>query len=68
MARLVEGMDIHCVVTVTLVAGHQPQIFAVFNFYQVDMAVLDVQFKKLPGWSCIASYFFITSHIAEHPM
>eukprot|EP00983_Pelagomonas_calceolata_P084104 1156296-Pelagomonas_calceolata.AAC.1 len=25
------------------------------------MAVLDVQFKKFPGWSCAASYFFITS-------
>eukprot|EP00983_Pelagomonas_calceolata_P021761 681885-Pelagomonas_calceolata.AAC.1 len=26
------------------------------------MAVLDVQFMKLPGWSCVAPYFFITSH------
>eukprot|EP00983_Pelagomonas_calceolata_P046436 1140170-Pelagomonas_calceolata.AAC.3 len=25
------------------------------------MAVLDVQFMNLPGWSCAASYFFITS-------
>eukprot|EP00983_Pelagomonas_calceolata_P061400 1146818-Pelagomonas_calceolata.AAC.2 len=23
---------------------------------------------RLPGWSCAAPYFFITSHIAEHPM
>eukprot|EP00983_Pelagomonas_calceolata_P067065 1149340-Pelagomonas_calceolata.AAC.1 len=23
---------------------------------------------KLPGWSCAASYFFITSHTAEYPM
>eukprot|EP00983_Pelagomonas_calceolata_P022374 703718-Pelagomonas_calceolata.AAC.1 len=26
------------------------------------MAVLDIQFTKLPGWSCAASYFFMTSH------
>eukprot|EP00983_Pelagomonas_calceolata_P059569 1145969-Pelagomonas_calceolata.AAC.2 len=32
------------------------------------MAVLDVQFLKLPGWSCAASYFFITSHTAEYPI
>eukprot|EP00983_Pelagomonas_calceolata_P078667 1154334-Pelagomonas_calceolata.AAC.3 len=24
-------------------------------------------FTKLPGWSCAASQFFITSHTAEHP-
>eukprot|EP00983_Pelagomonas_calceolata_P032164 1009807-Pelagomonas_calceolata.AAC.1 len=23
---------------------------------------------KLPGWSCAASYFFITSRTAEHPI
>eukprot|EP00983_Pelagomonas_calceolata_P134698 1162085-Pelagomonas_calceolata.AAC.5 len=23
---------------------------------------------ELPGWSCAASYFFITSHTAEYPM
>eukprot|EP00983_Pelagomonas_calceolata_P030462 955906-Pelagomonas_calceolata.AAC.1 len=23
---------------------------------------------KLPGWSCAASYFFMTSHTAEFPM
>eukprot|EP00983_Pelagomonas_calceolata_P058694 1145601-Pelagomonas_calceolata.AAC.1 len=28
------------------------------------MAVLDVQFMKLSGWSCAASYNFITSHTA----
>eukprot|EP00983_Pelagomonas_calceolata_P076989 1153674-Pelagomonas_calceolata.AAC.1 len=32
------------------------------------MAVLDVQLMKLPGWSCAASYFFITSHTAEYPV
>eukprot|EP00983_Pelagomonas_calceolata_P119062 1160565-Pelagomonas_calceolata.AAC.1 len=32
------------------------------------MAALDAQFMKLPGWSCAASYFFITSHTAEYPM
>eukprot|EP00983_Pelagomonas_calceolata_P035227 1101718-Pelagomonas_calceolata.AAC.1 len=32
------------------------------------MAVLDVQFMELPGWSCAASSFFITSHTAEYPM
>eukprot|EP00983_Pelagomonas_calceolata_P080658 1155238-Pelagomonas_calceolata.AAC.1 len=32
------------------------------------MAVLDVQFMKLPGWSYAASYFFITSHTAEYSM
>eukprot|EP00983_Pelagomonas_calceolata_P018888 593922-Pelagomonas_calceolata.AAC.1 len=32
------------------------------------MAVLDVQITKLPGWSCAASYFFITSHTAENSM
>eukprot|EP00983_Pelagomonas_calceolata_P066749 1149196-Pelagomonas_calceolata.AAC.4 len=32
------------------------------------MAVMDVQFTKLPGWSCVASYFFITSHAAEYSM
>eukprot|EP00983_Pelagomonas_calceolata_P056782 1144760-Pelagomonas_calceolata.AAC.1 len=32
------------------------------------MAVLDVQFTKLPGWSCDASYFFIASHTAEYSM
>eukprot|EP00983_Pelagomonas_calceolata_P050549 1142020-Pelagomonas_calceolata.AAC.2 len=32
------------------------------------MAVFYVQFMKLPGWSCAASYFFITSHTAEFPM
>eukprot|EP00983_Pelagomonas_calceolata_P048254 1140982-Pelagomonas_calceolata.AAC.3 len=42
--------------------GTRPRIFTLFAFYQVDMAVLDVQFMKLPGWSCAASYFFITSH------
>eukprot|EP00983_Pelagomonas_calceolata_P057767 1145210-Pelagomonas_calceolata.AAC.1 len=35
---------------------------------EVDMAVLDVQFLKLPGWSCAASSYFITSHTAEYPM
>eukprot|EP00983_Pelagomonas_calceolata_P068779 1150071-Pelagomonas_calceolata.AAC.2 len=33
----------------------------------LEMAVLDVQFIKLPGWSstiCAASYFFIKSHTA----
>eukprot|EP00983_Pelagomonas_calceolata_P045013 1139522-Pelagomonas_calceolata.AAC.4 len=34
----------------------------------LNMAVLDVQFMKLPGCRCAASYFFITSHTAEHPM
>eukprot|EP00983_Pelagomonas_calceolata_P056071 1144427-Pelagomonas_calceolata.AAC.5 len=29
------------------------------------MAVLDVQIMKLPGWSCAASHYFITSHTAE---
>eukprot|EP00983_Pelagomonas_calceolata_P047480 1140664-Pelagomonas_calceolata.AAC.1 len=23
---------------------------------------------ELPGWSCAASYYFITSHAAEYPM
>eukprot|EP00983_Pelagomonas_calceolata_P056242 1144500-Pelagomonas_calceolata.AAC.1 len=32
------------------------------------MAFLDVQFVELPGWVCAASYFFITSHIAEYLM
>eukprot|EP00983_Pelagomonas_calceolata_P080120 1155008-Pelagomonas_calceolata.AAC.1 len=32
------------------------------------MAVLDVQFMILPGWSCAASYFFIASHTAEYLM
>eukprot|EP00983_Pelagomonas_calceolata_P076412 1153411-Pelagomonas_calceolata.AAC.3 len=34
----------------------------------MDTAVLDVQFMKLPGWSCAASYSFITSHTAEYPI
>eukprot|EP00983_Pelagomonas_calceolata_P134317 1162050-Pelagomonas_calceolata.AAC.4 len=25
-------------------------------------------FMNFPGWSCAASYFFITSHTAEYPM
>eukprot|EP00983_Pelagomonas_calceolata_P045281 1139654-Pelagomonas_calceolata.AAC.2 len=53
----------------------QPQgtgvVLSIFDFNgtsgRVDMAVLDVQIMKLPGWSCDASYFFITSHTAEHP-
>eukprot|EP00983_Pelagomonas_calceolata_P013534 433224-Pelagomonas_calceolata.AAC.1 len=32
------------------------------------MAVMDVQFMKLPGWGRAASYYFITSHTAEYPM
>eukprot|EP00983_Pelagomonas_calceolata_P020305 640693-Pelagomonas_calceolata.AAC.1 len=32
------------------------------------MAALNVQFMKLPGWSCAALYFFISSHTAEYPM
>eukprot|EP00983_Pelagomonas_calceolata_P055875 1144345-Pelagomonas_calceolata.AAC.1 len=32
------------------------------------MVFLDVQFTKLPGWGCAASYFFITSHTAEYSM
>eukprot|EP00983_Pelagomonas_calceolata_P017493 547586-Pelagomonas_calceolata.AAC.1 len=32
------------------------------------MAVLDVQFMKLSGWSCAASYYFITPHTVEYPM
>eukprot|EP00983_Pelagomonas_calceolata_P078100 1154148-Pelagomonas_calceolata.AAC.2 len=40
-----------------------PRIFTVFDFYQVDMAVLDVH--NLPGWSCAAPYLFVTSHTAE---
>eukprot|EP00983_Pelagomonas_calceolata_P100432 1158566-Pelagomonas_calceolata.AAC.7 len=32
------------------------------------MAVLDVQFMKLPGWSCAAPCLSVTSHIAEYPM
>eukprot|EP00983_Pelagomonas_calceolata_P058606 1145562-Pelagomonas_calceolata.AAC.1 len=32
------------------------------------MAVLDVQFTKLPDWSCAASHFFKASHIAEYSM
>eukprot|EP00983_Pelagomonas_calceolata_P025264 793656-Pelagomonas_calceolata.AAC.1 len=32
------------------------------------MAVLDAQFMKLPSWSCAASNYFITPHIAEYPM
>eukprot|EP00983_Pelagomonas_calceolata_P049560 1141565-Pelagomonas_calceolata.AAC.1 len=35
---------------------------------RVDVAVLDVQFMKFPGWSCAASYFFITSHTEKYPM
>eukprot|EP00983_Pelagomonas_calceolata_P034771 1089385-Pelagomonas_calceolata.AAC.1 len=34
----------------------------------LDMAVLDVQFMKLPGWSSAAFYYFITSYTAEYPM
>eukprot|EP00983_Pelagomonas_calceolata_P018192 570067-Pelagomonas_calceolata.AAC.1 len=30
------------------------------------MAVLDVQFMKLPGWSCAAPYLFITFHTEEY--
>eukprot|EP00983_Pelagomonas_calceolata_P072089 1151540-Pelagomonas_calceolata.AAC.1 len=33
----------------------------------VNIAFWGVKFKKLPGWSCAASYF-ITSHTAEYPM
>eukprot|EP00983_Pelagomonas_calceolata_P135349 1162146-Pelagomonas_calceolata.AAC.6 len=32
------------------------------------MAILDVQFMKLPGWRCAAPYLFVTSHTAEYPM
>eukprot|EP00983_Pelagomonas_calceolata_P102066 1158761-Pelagomonas_calceolata.AAC.4 len=32
------------------------------------MAVLDVQFMKLSGWSCAASHLFVTPRIAEYPM
>eukprot|EP00983_Pelagomonas_calceolata_P078117 1154159-Pelagomonas_calceolata.AAC.2 len=35
---------------------------------RLDMAVLDVQFTKLPGWSYAASYFFITFRTAEYLM
>eukprot|EP00983_Pelagomonas_calceolata_P034853 1091389-Pelagomonas_calceolata.AAC.1 len=42
--------------------GTRPRIFAAFDLYKVDMAVLDAQFIKLPNWSCSASYFIITSH------
>eukprot|EP00983_Pelagomonas_calceolata_P025425 798560-Pelagomonas_calceolata.AAC.1 len=29
---------------------------------------LFAQFMKLPGWSCAALNFFISSHTAEYPM
>eukprot|EP00983_Pelagomonas_calceolata_P045838 1139891-Pelagomonas_calceolata.AAC.6 len=48
---------IHCVVAVRLLARHQAsQISSIFNFDQVSMAVLGVQFMKLPDWigHCLA--------------
>eukprot|EP00983_Pelagomonas_calceolata_P122918 1160951-Pelagomonas_calceolata.AAC.3 len=32
---------------------------------RVNMAVSDVQFIKLPGWSCASLYLFVASHTAE---
>eukprot|EP00983_Pelagomonas_calceolata_P123521 1161015-Pelagomonas_calceolata.AAC.7 len=58
--------------TVLLLCGFQlgirPSIFAVFDFYKVNMAVLDVQFMMLPGWSCAAPDLFVTSHTMEYLM
>eukprot|EP00983_Pelagomonas_calceolata_P042945 1138713-Pelagomonas_calceolata.AAC.5 len=34
----------------------------------VDMAFLDVQVMKLPGWSCAAPFLFVTSRTAEYLM
>eukprot|EP00983_Pelagomonas_calceolata_P127380 1161397-Pelagomonas_calceolata.AAC.5 len=72
MGRLAEGMDSRDITTQkdcveSDLSTSKPRIFAVFVFYQVDRVVLDVQFMKLPGWSCAASNFIITAHTAEYP-
>eukprot|EP00983_Pelagomonas_calceolata_P058424 1145484-Pelagomonas_calceolata.AAC.1 len=36
-------------------------------YVELNMAVLDVQLIKLPGWSCAGYNFFISSHTAEYP-
>eukprot|EP00983_Pelagomonas_calceolata_P056191 1144478-Pelagomonas_calceolata.AAC.1 len=63
MARLVEHLEVACtvhfVVAVRLLAGHR---------VPMDMVILDVQFMKLPGWSCAASYFIVMSHTADYSM
>eukprot|EP00983_Pelagomonas_calceolata_P101403 1158696-Pelagomonas_calceolata.AAC.2 len=73
MARLVEGVGStgspthtqeDCVENVlgTL------KLFAQFTVFMLERGGFGCSIHEVPGWSCAASYFCITSHTAEHPM